>query len=350
MRRWSIVFFVLVVSTLALVAAGCGTNASTASLSPDTHSPEEILTAAYDAAYDLTSASGSFDLGLTVDADLSRVPDDALPFAQALVDGGINITGTYAYANEPMLADMSIAVSLMGDTLDVGLRLIEDKVWLSLGGQWYEAPAEMTQMPTASTSEIDVEKVRQMLADLGIDPVTWIKDLTVAGEETMDGVAVVRLEGYPDVMKLMNDSFQLLESEEFLALIDPSGALSAQLLDGGDMPSIAEIDEMRPVVEDMFAGMLFDLWVGKEDAIIRQMSMNGHLAPPADLDSEGFLGMDLTMTMSLTHINQVPAIESPTSALPIEALQQAVMNDPSLLGPFEELMGLMDYGVGGSVY
>jgi len=348
MRRRSIVLFVIVMSVLVISAVACGSSGSAASPGPEQRSPEEVLSAAYEAAYDLTSAAGSFDLGITVQMDPDQVPADSLELAQALSDDGIRVMGTFAYANEPLLADCSFTLTMMGQPLDVGFKMVDDALWLALGGQWYETPAEMTAMVGTQTPQVDVEELRRLLNDLGLDPVTWLQGLESVGEETMDGVTVVHLSGSPDVMKMVNDSFELLQSEEFLKLIDPTGSMSAMLTEGA-LPGAGDIEEMRSTVEKMFDTMLVDLWVGANDAMIRQMAVSGHIQPPDDMDSEGFLGMDLSVTMSLGNINQVPAVEPPVAPLPFTALEKAIQEDPGLLGPFGDLLG-GGYGTAGLAY
>jgi hypothetical protein len=351
MRRWSIVLLVLVVSVVSLVAAACGSTGSSSRLSPESHSPQEVLAAAYDTSYDLNSASGTFDVGLTVEADLSQVPADAYPLVQALTESGIHMSGAFAYANKPLVADYSFTLSMMGESLDMGVKMIGTTFWMSLGGRWYELPAEATQMFGPAVPEVDSAEVEQLLDDLGLDPVTWFDSLVFVGEESMDGVTVVQLSGHPDMMKIVNDSLELMRSDEFLALIDPSGSLAPGMLEGQDFPTVAEIEEIRSMMESVFSDMMVDLWVGEDDGMIRQTTLTGRIEPPPGEDAEGFVGMDMTVTMSLSGINQLPVVEPPASALPFEDLEEDIQENPDLLGPFSELLGLSGgYGTGGVYY
>ena len=64
---------------------------------------------------------------------------------QALFGQPINITGDFAGQDDPVRADISLGLDLMGFNVTAGVRAIDDNAWLNVLGQWYEVPAEDLQ-------------------------------------------------------------------------------------------------------------------------------------------------------------------------------------------------------------
>ena len=211
MRKLLLILGLVVVLLLAVGTAACGTGEQSSSLSPADETPQGILTAAMAAAETITSASGDFEVAISFDVDPSQLPEEA----KTLVQDPMTVAGTFAFADDPQAADVTLALTMLGDPTDVGVRMADEGAWLQLGGQWYEGPPEMTQMlGGASGQEAQTENPQQMVAALGIDPLTWLKDLRLVGEETIDGTVAYHLAGSPDLVKMMADVLGILQNEE----------------------------------------------------------------------------------------------------------------------------------------
>jgi hypothetical protein len=329
MRRSCVVITIVVALVLVLSAAACGTSVSRAPSIGDP--PEDILAAAISASNEVTSGTGGFDFELTVDADESQIPPEDRRLAQMLLDG-VTVSGTFAYAEDPMAADYSVSLELAGQPLEMGMRMQDSGFWVSYAGSWYEMPPEAMQAFAGSSTQVDPKEMERLLEDLAFDPLTWFKDLAAVGEESLDGVNTIHLAGSPDYVKMLSDVFELLRNEKFLHLIDPSGEMSSGMMGSGFPPSPAEIEVFGTEIDSMLQGLTIDFWVGTDDSMVRKIAVAGHIAPPPGEDPDGLLGIDINVSTWLDSINQPLAIEAPKSPLPFTELQSAIMEDPGPLG------------------
>jgi hypothetical protein len=337
MRRPSITLLIVVAVALVAGAAGCGTSAQSANLSPVDTSPQSILTAAVAASEGMTAAKGSFDVTISFDVDASQLTEEM----KAFVDKPTTVSGTLAYGSDPLAGEFTVAASMAGQTMDLGLKLLGDKAWFRLLDQWYEAPAEMQQaFGDSSGQEPKMAEIEQLMTELGVDPMTWMKDLRLAGEETIDGTAVFHLAGSPDITKIMTDVVQLLQSDEFMKLIDPTGSASGLMGEGSLVPSAADFQEMQTQLGAMFQDLSVDLWVGKDDSMPRKAAIGARIVPPAGEDTGGLNAIKVNATVSLRDLNQAVSVVAPATTKPWSEFEKAIQENPGLfMGLFGGAMG-----------
>ncbi len=343
MRRGSVLLLIAIMLMLLVGAVGCGDD-SNASLAPGDDSPEAILAAAIASAETMTSAAGTFDFEMSYDVDTSGMPEEMLPY----LSEPTTMSGTFAFANDPQAIDLSLTMGSGGQTTQMGLKSIDKQVWISLLEQWYEGPPDIGEMMGESSfDEAKIAEIMNLVKELGVDPVTWLKDLRLVGEETLDGVAVYHLAGAPDVAKMMADVIGLMQSEEFMALIDPTGTMGDSAGTGElipSMPSADELQEMQSQIADVFKDFTVDLWIAKEGQALRKAAMVAHITPPTGEEAAGFNAMDLSVTVSLQQLNEPVTVQPPASALPYSELEKAMEENPEMfMGP---LMGLSGAGLG----
>lgn len=327
------------VLALGLGLAGCGTASQSAALGGD-QSPADILAASMEASSGITSAKAEFELSVTFDVDKTKVPAKELAF----MGQPIQVSGRLAFAKEPQALDLTIDASLAGQAMNVGMKMIGDKAYVTLGGQWYEAPAEMMQMFGKSASQgAAIEDLQKSLAELGIDPATWLKDVTMVGEETLDGVAVYHLEAAPDLTAIMSDVFKLMQSKQFAGMM--SQASSATSTDTGangtaqTLPSVQSLGDLQTQLPQMFRNLKASVWVAKGSLNVVKAVVEAQIVPPAGEDSGGVNAISLSLTLAMKDINKPVSVDAPASAQSWDALQKALEADPSLLGPLGALGG-----------
>lgn len=342
MRRLHLVLSVVAALLIVLGAAGCGAGAQTAGVSPAESSdlsPEAILAAAVAASEDMTSAQGSFEFTVSFDVDTSQLPEEAL----ALVGQPMTVAGTFAYGDDPQAVELTVAADLAGQAMDMGMKLREDKAWFRFLDQWYEAPAEMQGlMGDPAAQKTQAAELQQMLTDAGIDPMTWMKDLRLVGEETLDGIAVYHLAASPDIAKMMTDLITLMQSEQFMSLLDPTGSTGGLMGEGMAMPGAEELQQMQTQLASMFQDLTADLWIGKDDSALYKAAIGARMVPPAGEDAEGLNAIDIAATMLFQEVNQPVTVEPPASALPWSEFEKAMQEDPGMfMGPFMGALGGM---------
>ncbi len=344
MRRGSVLLLIAIMLMVVLAAVGCG--GSSASMAGD-DSPQGILAAALAASENMNSATGDFEFTMSFDVDTSQMSDEEREMAGAFLDEPITVAGSFATSSEPLAADLSIALNMAGETMDVGLKLVGEDAWISLLDQWYEAPPELKEaMGESSTQETKAADVMALMNELGIDPVTWLKDAKLAGEEEIDGTAVYHLTGAPDMAKVMTDGLALMSSEEFMTLMDPTGAMGESLGMEEMMPSADELQEVQNQMTDMFKDFVIDVWIAKDTSLVHKVAVAAHIVPPAEEGMDmGMSAVDFAVTMSLHDINESVTVAPPASALPYTDLEKALEENPEMfMGPF---MGLMSGAMGG---
>jgi hypothetical protein len=179
----------------------------------------------------------------------------------------------------------------------------------------------------------DVEEFEKLIADLGIEPLEWLGDVTLVGKETLGETAVYHLTCAPDVALIMSDAFRLLQDQEFMTTLDPTGDLFDFI--GSDFPTPAQFAEVESMIPEMFQDLTVDIWGAKSDAIARKISAHVKVGPPPGEETDGIESIEVTMTISLDDINKQVDVEAPEKYLPFSALEDFFGEGPGLM-PFME--------------
>lgn len=353
MRKYSIVLLLIVAMALLLGVTACGGSSqsgggSQAASNSGNQTPQGILTKAFSAGENLKSGTGSFDVTVTMDADASKVSADM----KAFVGSPIKVTGTFSEAQNPEVADMTMSLQLAGQTLDVGLKSVGGKSWVQFGGQWYEVSADMlgaaTTGSTTPTSEPSIAEITKLLSDLGIDPTTWITNLTLVGEEQVDGAAALHIKGNPDVAKMMTDLMQLMKSPEFTKLMGSSASTgtSGMMSLSSLIPSPDQLQQMQNEITQMFKDVTVEAWVDKAESFVRKATITANITPPAGQATDGVNGIKIDATINMKDFNQAVSVQAPASSQPITELEKAIQSNPQLLGPLGTILGGLMSGAG----
>jgi hypothetical protein len=347
MRRWSALILVAITLMVVLVAVGCGSSSTTGAAGDD--SPEAILAAAIAASEDMKSATGNFEFTVSFDVDTSQMSEEALA---TLTSEPIKVSGTFASATEPQAAEFAVSSDMGGQTMDVSGKMVENKLWICLLDQWYEAPPELQEtLEQSSAQQAKTTEMTNLMKELGVDPVTWLKDAKVVGDEEIDGVDVYHLTGSPDVAKMMADIIGLMQSEEFMALVAPTETAGESMGIEEMIPSADELQEMQTQIAEVFKDFVVELWIAKDTSLLHKVAVAAHIVPPAEeAAGMGMNAIDFAITMSMQNINEPVDIQAPASALPYTDLEKAMQDNPEMFEPFMGLMGGAMGGYGSAGY
>ncbi len=336
MRRYSLVVLVtILVLGLGLGAVACGSGTGNMS-------PQEMLTAAMDAAEAASSQSGTYEIELALDADTGQMSADEQAMAQMFVGQPIKLTGTFATQTDPVLADLTVAFGLMGANISAGVRVIDDEAWLNVFGEWYVAPAEVMEQVGGTDDAAMVQAMLEIMDEEGIDPNDWFKDLKAVGTETLAGTEVTHLTGSVDVKKMAADVITLMQNPKLSALLDAGSSAAGA---GGDLelPTGDELEETQTMLEELFKSATLDVWIAKSDSSMRKMVLNADIAMPAEAATAGLSGAKAIATFNLDAPNKAIDVKAPANAKPIEELETDMQNNPLISGL---LGGLLGGGVG----
>ena len=294
----------LLAALLCVVAiAGCGGGGS-----DESSDPQELLNETFGGDGEVNSgvldisveASAEGDQGGSLSGELSGPfesrADDELPLLD--VDATVNVSTTGA--------DQSI---------EGGLTVTEDGAYITTDGQAYAvdeptfAALEQAYAQSAQAQAESTDPESSAIFDqLGIDPASWLTDVTNEGTEEVGGAETVHISGTPDVAKIFEDAQRL----------DPTG----QTAGVGDAGQLA----------DAVSDATIDVYTGAEDHILRRLDVSVDLADPRASGATA----NFTLSLGLSGVNEEQAIEAPANPKPIDELIPgglgAVLADPSLGG------------------
>jgi hypothetical protein len=345
---------------VAVATAGCGTATQAAALpQAGPTDAQAILTQALASAGSITSGTGDFNVSVTIDADASKLPAGS----EALLSKPLTVSGTFAFSDNPEAAEATLNASIAGQSIPVGLKAVDEKVWIQFMGQWYEVPADAMGTATTGTTakEPDVAGILQALTAAGVNPTAWMTDLTVVGEESLNGTPTYHLSGTIDMNKITTDVVKLMQDKTFQGMIPSIGSgMMGTTGTSVTLPSQEELQTLQSQLGTMFKSLTLDMWITKDTYQFRQVELKATIAPPAEATestaaqatpttdtatnallagaAQGIKSISLDAKISLTPATTPVTVTPPTDAKPFSDLQQALSG----------LMGLFSGALGGA--
>jgi hypothetical protein len=211
-------------------------------------------------------------------------------------------------------ADLEMEVgSDGGQTISTGFLSTGDRAFVRFQDVYYEQPASAVRK--ANRSLENRRSHRGSLASLGLSPRAWLADAKDEGEETVAGVKVEHVSGTLDVGAVMSDLNEFVKRS--------AGAIDSATGQGKPEPlTRADIDKITRVVKNPS----FDVYVGKDDEIIRRVS--GRIeatVPKRDRDRlNGLEGGSLEFSIEFRKVNTRKKIVAPAKARPLSELTRSL--------------------------
>jgi hypothetical protein len=204
--------------------------------------------------------------------------------------------------------DMDFEASGAGRELSGRLVLTPLNAWVEYGSTAYEVGEELWARARQALRE--QSQGPQTFAEAGIDPLDWVDDAEVEGEQRVSGVRTTRVSGTLDMEALLRDSNELSGSQRL-----PESAL----------------DEVEEAIEDIE----FDAWIGADGIWRRVATEVAFEVPEAERDAFGGLERGrLSLEVELERPNEVVEIVPLYDARPLEELLRRLGVPPeALLGP-----------------
>ncbi len=315
---------IVVVGLVAIFATGCGAMiGSAANVPPAPTTPQGILEQAIANSGSLTSGTGDLNLSVTIDADASQLPAGA----EALLGQPIAVSGTFAFDTPAKAAEINLSISLAGQNLPVALKTVDGKAWLQFMGQWYEAPADMMGGGTTGTTVMpDAAGMLEALKAAGVDPTAWLTNLTLVGEDTIDGTATYHLQGTVDISKIMADAVKMMQDKNLQGIM---GAMGSGMMGGTTdtslvAPSQEELQAIQSQLGQLFKNVTLDMWITKDSLQFRQVELNASIVPPPGEDAQGINGVNIKATMSVAPATAPLTVTPPADAKPFSELEKAL--------------------------
>ena len=207
-----------------------------------------------------------------------------------------------------------------GQTITSGVLTTGDRVFLKFQDVYYEQPPAQVRETNRSLRKNGGRNAKP-LGELGLDPRSWLAEAKDEGDAEVGGVDTNHVSGTLDVTRLMRNLNKFVSRS--------AGALGA----GDQQPprlTGADIRGLSEAVKDPS----FDVYVGKQDDLIRRVSGRIEFNIPED-DQAGLGGLksgSIVFSVELRDVNGDQEIEAPTHSRPLSKLTDSLGGAIDALG------------------
>jgi hypothetical protein len=270
--------FLVLVLVVAFVAAGCGT-AETSGQGPAPTTAQGILEQALAGKDQMTAGTGDFNLSVTITGDQAKMP----AAAQGFMGQPLTVSGTYSFDKAAKAGQITLNAGAAGQALALGLEAVDGQSWLQLMGQWYQLPAQKAGATSTTDKEAQAAALKQAVTAAGIDPKTWLTDVKVVGDETINETAVSHLSASVNVSQMVSDISKLIASDAFKSLL-PSKASTESTLGTSlsiKMPTQEELQNLQAQITSAVQSLTIDAWITKDTSQFRKIEVKATVVPPA---------------------------------------------------------------------
>ncbi len=206
--------------------------------------------------------------------------------------------------------DVRLGAQDAGQTVQTGFVSTGDRAFLKFGGEFYEQPREDIARANRQLKQSGSKEQESALTQLGVKPSAWVAGARMEGEDEVAGVTTEHLSARLDVRRMLTDLNKAVER---------SGAAVGGVAPGTPKPlSEDQLDKLATAVKEP----AFDVYVGKDDDIIRRVSANLEISiPEADrAQAGGIEGGSLRFSVEFADVNGNQTVEVPAKARPIADL------------------------------
>jgi hypothetical protein len=296
---------------LAPALAGCGGDDG----GGGSEDPNQVLDQTFDNPTSITS--GRLEISLDGSAEGAQSGD-----VTATIEGPFQGDENDSTAFPQLDLSADVNASGAGQSFDFNGALIttQDNAYVEYQDQAYEVGSTVFQRfkrayeQSARQARLGDQGASSIFKQLGIDPKSWLTNLTNEGDEDVDGQDTIHIHGDANVDQIASDLAKVAQRA-------PGGA--AQSL----TPS--QLDQVKSAIEDASV----DVYSGKDDHILRRLSLSLSIAPPASADAQ-VSSVDVDFSVTLSDVNEPQSITAPSSAKPIsDLLSQFGIGSLGPLGP-----------------
>ena len=308
MRR--LLWTLMVIATVALVAAGCGGSdkKSAATTGEETQAASSgsdvsaVLTAVK------TDAASQGPTKIAVDATFTIGGSPAGQF-KSFLSKPIHMTVDGVTSGSD--ADATVALTVNDKPIKFGVISVGGKSFIQLDGKWFKSDSVASagsslgpSTPKVSTSGLDLSKITSAIGD----PSKLFKGDATVSDDDVEGIKTDHVSG-------------TLDAQGIIATIESVAKATGKAYSA---PTAAD----QKKLEDALKDAKVDVWVGKDDHLVHKLAVDGKVGldtPQQGVDSVG-------IKLSVTSVPKDGVkVEAPSDVRPDAELQSAALN---LLGPF----------------
>jgi hypothetical protein len=201
-----------------------------------------------------------------------------------------------------------------GQTVTSGVLTTGDRAFVKFQDVYYEQPPERVREANEAIRRNSERGRDRPLGELGLDPRSWLAEATQEDDAEVGGVETRHVSGTLDVEILMRNLNRFVERS--------GSALGAAGQSAPPRLSEADIRELSEAVDDPS----FDIYVGKDDDIIRRVSGRVEFEIPKR-SRAGLGGLDggsIVFSVEFRDVNGDQEIEEPANARPLSDLTDSL--------------------------
>ena len=313
---------------LPAAAAGCGGDGGGGGEDPNQvleqtfNNPEQIESGVLTISLD-GSAEGtqSGNLTATIEGPFQTDGGDPTAFPQLDLNAQVSASGagqSFDFDGGLIVTDDNAFVDYQGQAYEVGSSLFQ---------QFKSAYEQSVQQAQADQGNQSTSSVFERL---GVDPQTWLTNLSNEGDEDVEGTETIHIHGDADIEQIFSDFTQI-----------------ARQVPGGAAPTLdpAQLDQVKSTVQEAS----LDVYSGKDDHILRRLGLSLAIEPQANAGGSTVSNVNIDLTITLGEVNESQEIAAPSDAKPISGLlSQFGLSGLGSLGPGQTGGGSVGGGGGPS--
>jgi hypothetical protein len=273
---------------LAATVAACGGGSGDAS---------QLLRDTFRGSHTIKSGKVNFSLTLTPSGSKSLTSPVSLSFNGPFQSRG---TGKLPQSN------FNLSGTLQGHTGSLGIVSTGDAGFVTLQNTAYKLPDDTFRRLEASFANTGAGGANP-LGNLGIDPLNWLTNPSVVGDEDVAGTPTTHIRAGINVKAFLTDLSKVLQKVAAQGAV-PGGSTLANGLSPSTINRVASAAQNPS----------FDLWTGKSDKTFRRVQIN--LTYPVSGQISSLLGglnsAAIGLVVEYDDLNQPQTIVAPTNPQP----------------------------------
>ena len=223
----------------------------------------------------------------------------------------LRVTGPYRSGGEVRIPafDWDASFSGGGQTISGGLISTGANVFVNFQGTDYEVGERTIRALNRELAAAERERGGRSLASFGINPGEWLSGAKDEGDEDVAGVETTHVTAELDVGRMLDGLNTFIERA--------GGAVA-----GGAIPPPKLTDAQQREIERVVKDPVFDVYIGKQDKVVRRLAANLELDVPKEARAQvgGIESGRISFSVEFADVGEPVRIATPRSARPLAEL------------------------------
>ncbi len=279
----------LVAALIGVLAAGCGSSST---------NPAGLLRQTFSNSQ--TVSSGTLSLDLTLNPTGSSTLSTPISFKYG---GPFQSRG----AGKPPATNFTISLGSSGAAASLGILSTGSAGYFTLQGTSYQMPASTYRQYASGIAQFGAGGGAGSLSKLGIDPLRWVTNPKVIGNESVGGTDTTHVHSGINVAAFLSDLNTLLGKASSLGISAASKLSTTRISDA-----------TRTRIASTVKNPTFDVWTASADKTVRKLAIALTLPVTGNTSQAlgGLTSAGLSLTISYGNVNQPQTITAPTKLAP----------------------------------